>query len=78
MDNKAEFGPVGAIILFGIFILNWFVWLGSWISYTGRQAVTLNNLSGVEAFAFSNLNFIVLIGLILGMLGFIYFGSRQA
>lgn len=74
--KKAEIGPIGAVILFGMFILNWFIWLGSWLSYVGRQAVINNNLDGVEAFAFSNLNFIVLVALILGMLGFMYLGSR--
>jgi len=76
MNKRGEFGPIGAVILFGLFILNWFIWLGSWISYTGRQAVINNNLTGFEAFAYSNLNLIVLLGMILGMLGFMYLGSR--
>ena len=75
MNKKANVGIVGAIILFAFFIINWFMWLGGWIATVGKDAVTSNGLTGLEAFAFSNLNFIVLICLILGMMGFMYFSQ---
>jgi len=39
------------------------------------DVVTTNSLTGIEAFFFNNLNFIVLICMILGMLGFMYLST---
>lgn len=75
--KKGQVGVIGAIFLFIVFIVMWFIWLGKWISDVGRIAVTTNNLVGVEAFFFNNLNFVVFICLILGMLGWLYFGGNQ-
>ena len=77
MNKKAQTGPIGAIFLFMIFIVIWFVWLGSWINTVGEMMITTNNLVGVEAFFYSNLNFVVLICLILGMLGWMYFTGER-
>ena len=75
MDNKGQVGPIGGILLFMVFLVIWFVWLGSWLNTVGRLVVTTDNLTGVEAFFFSNLNFVVLICMLLGMMGFMYFRS---
>jgi len=77
MDNKGEVGPVGAVLLLLVFIVNWFVWLGSFMTTVGQNIVTDNALTGVEAFFFSNLNFVILICMILGIMGISYFGFRQ-
>ena len=76
MNKKAEVGPIGAIMLFMVFLVMWFIFLGRWLSELGQRVVENNNLVGIEAFAFSNLNFIVLICMILGMMGWMYFGSE--
>jgi len=68
-------GPIGAILLFIVFIINWFVWLGGWINQIGLMAVEENGLIGIEAFFYNNLNFMVLIGVILGTMGFMYFAK---
>ena len=78
MNKKAEVGPIGAIMLFLVFVVMWFVWLGSWVNTVGNLVVTTNNLVGVEAFFFNNLNFTILICMILGMLGFMYFSAGRA
>ena len=77
MNKKSQAGPLGATILYLIFLLNWFLWLGNFINSMGAQAVEVNNMVGIEAFAFSNLNIVVLIGMTLGMMAFIYLGNRQ-
>ena len=64
-------------MLFMVFMVMWFVWLGSWLNTVGEIMITTNSLTGVEAFFFSNLNFAVLICMIMGMLGWIYFGSAR-
>lgn len=75
MNKRAQVGPIGAIMLFILFLVMWFTWLGSFINTIGDNIVTGNQLTGVEAFAFSNLNFIIFICVILGMMGWMYFAS---
>ncbi len=76
-SKKAQSGPIGAIILFIFFVIMLFVWLGKWLADVGQGAVNTASLTGVEAFFFSNLTFIVIICMLLGMLGWMYFGSSQ-
>jgi len=76
MNKKAQVGPIGAVLLFLIFVVIWFVALGAWINQVGNLVVTTNHLTGVEAFFFSNLNFVIFICMLLGMLGFMYFRSE--
>ena len=76
-SKKANVGAIGGILLFIFFLINWFVWLGSWVNDVGKYMVTTNNLVGVEAFFFYNLNFVILICMILGVMGMMYFGSAQ-
>lgn len=75
--GKRAVGAIGAVFLFIVFIVMWFIWLGKWISTVGQLAVTTNSLTGVEAFFFMNLNFVVFICMLLGMLGFMYFGASN-
>ena len=75
--NKKGVGIIGAIMLFMVFVVMWFVWLGGWVAQVGHQVVIDNSLSGIEAFAFDNLNLIIMLVLILAMLGWSYFGGGQ-
>ena len=75
MNKKAQVGAIGFILLVVIFVINWAIWLGTWLSEVGQVAIIENNLTGVEAFFFANLNLWVFIALILGTMGFLYFGG---
>lgn len=75
MNKKAQVGPIGAIMLFIVFIVMEFVWLGAWLSSVGASVVTDNGLTGIEAFAFNNLNFGAVIIMLLGMLGWMYWSN---
>ena len=77
MNKKAQVAPLAAIILYLMFLLIWFLWLGNYINQVGGAVVETNNMVGVEAFFFSNLNIVVLIGMTLGMMTIIYIGGRQ-
>ena len=77
MNKKAQVGPIAAVFLFIVFLIMWFIWLGKWLGDVGEAVVVQNSLTGIEAFAFSNLNFIVLICMTLGMMGWMYFSSSQ-
>lgn len=75
MNKKANVGPIGAIFLFMVFLVNWFIWLSTWLSTVGQLAVQSASLTGLEAFILLNLNFVVFICMLLGMLGFFYLSS---
>jgi hypothetical protein len=77
LNKKANVGPIGAILLFIVFIVMWFVWLGGWVNKVGVDMVNTNSLTGFEAFFFYNLNLVIMLGLILGTLGFMYWSSGQ-
>ena len=77
MNKNAQAGPLAMIALVLIFLLNWAIWLGSWLNTVGKYTVETNRLTGVEAFAFSNLNMIVLFGVVFGLMAYMYFGVRR-
>ena len=72
--NKKAVGPIGAILLFMVFLAMWFIWLGAWINTVGDGAIAAG-ATGIEAFFYANLNFFVFICMILGVMGWIYFGG---
>lgn len=71
--NKKAVGQVGAVILFLMFLIMWFVFLGAWLNQVGQGVIDSQSLTGIEAFAFANLNLIVLICCTLGIMGWVYF-----
>lgn len=77
MNKKAQAGPLAAIILYLMFLLMWFLFLGGIINQIGQSVVESGNMVGIEAFFFSNLNIVVLVGMTLGMMAFVYIGGRQ-
>ena len=75
--NKKASGPIGFIFLYMVFVILWFVWLGGYLAVVGQSVVNNNGMTGVEAFFFSNLNLVILIGTTLEMMGYLYFGATQ-
>jgi hypothetical protein len=75
--SKKAVGPIGAIMLFLVFLVMWFVWLGAWVNTVGAMVVSTNGLTGIEAFFFENMNFVILICMLLGMLGWMYWGGND-
>jgi hypothetical protein len=60
-----------------VFVAIWFICLGGWVAQVGADAVASNGLTGIEAFAFENINLIIMLIMILGMLAWSYFGGQQ-
>ena len=73
MNKKSQL--IGFIIMVGIFVAFWFIWLGGWLSEVGQRAIIDGSLTGIEAFLYANLNLWVFIGLVLGIMGYMYFGG---
>ena len=76
MNKKAQAGPIGFIFMVLVFMILWFVWIGRWLIDVGQQAIIDGSLTGIEAFFYANLNLWVMLGLVLGIVGFMYFTSR--
>ena len=74
--KKAQTGIIGLIFLVLVFIIIWFVWLGGVIADFGELSIQAGGLTGLEAFFYANLNLWIFIGLILGLMAFIYIGGR--
>jgi hypothetical protein len=77
MNRTGAVGPIGFIFLFIMFVIIWFVWAGGWVADVGHGVVTQNGLTGVEAFFFDNLNVVIMIGAVLGVLGYMAFGGLR-
>jgi len=70
-------GPIGAVMLFGMFSIVYMVWGAGYVSQVGQLAVTSGSLVGLEAFFYMNLNLWIILIMILAMLGWAYFGSQE-
>lgn len=75
-QNKKGVGPIGAIMLFMVFIVVYFVWGASYVSEIGTLAVSQGSMHGFEAFFFLNMNLWIVLAMLLGMLGWMYFGGE--
>ncbi len=75
--KKAQYGgPIAYILMVLVFIVLWAVWLGPWLVTVGQQAIIDGPLVGFEAFFYANLNLWVMLGLILGTLGWFYWSAQ--
>ena len=78
MNKKAQQGMVAWVFLVVVFLINWAIWLGTWLIEVGQLIIIENSLSGVEAFFWANLNLWVFLGLVLGTMGFVIFGGGDS
>ena len=77
IENKKGGTPIGVVFTGGLFILVWAMFGAKLISEWGQVAVTQHGLTGLEAFLYMNLNFVIFIVFIVGMFGFMYWGSNN-
>jgi len=64
--------------VFGLIIFNivWFVALGKYFSDWGQTLIIAHNFTGFLAFCLANINLIIFICEIIGVLGFGYFSQE--
>lgn len=72
--KKAQAGPVALIVMALVFLLV-LTAIGGKLSALWSEAGTNSSLDGVEGFIYDNPLLLIFIGLILGLIGWIYFGS---
>jgi hypothetical protein len=77
MNNS---GFIGFKIIFFdiVFITVWIFALAPFINIMGQNALDSGNINGLMAFAFTNLNLLILIGLILANVLMAFAGNNQA
>ena len=65
--------------VFGLLFFNliWLIGLAKFLTDWGAKSILDNNLVGIEAFAVGNINLIIFIVQILGIIGYNYFGSSR-
>jgi len=76
MNTKAQSGPIGFVVLVIVFVILWFMWIGGWLVEVGQTAIAENSLIGFNAFVYANLNLVVFLGLMLGIMGYMYFAIK--
>jgi hypothetical protein len=67
MNNKGQIGILSYFTLLFFFVAFWALYLASWLTQIGADAVANNNLTGFEAFAFTYLNLWVFLGVLLAL-----------
>jgi len=77
MNNKGQLGVLSLIFGLIMFIILWVMFFAGFINEWSQQAITSGNVVGLEAFLLSNVNLWIAIGLIIGVLAFLYMGNRQ-
>jgi hypothetical protein len=60
-----------------VFFIVFAMFFGKWINDVGKSAVVNNSLTGFEAFVLSNLNVVIIIGVLIFILVYVYVGGRQ-
>ena len=70
-------GPVGFILTIFILIVMWFLWLGKFINDAGAMAIANGQLDGIWAFFAANINVVFFCALLLGVMGYLYFGGSR-
>lgn len=77
MNKRGQMG-VFTLLFFDItFFVLWALVLADLLSYWGQQAITQHSLTGLEAFLYGNLNFLVLIGVILVNVAVVVAGGSE-
>lgn len=55
-----------------VFIIGFAMFFGGWLKDIGEDAISSGQVTGFEAFIYGNLNFVIIIALIIFILAFLY------
>ena len=66
-------------VIFGliVFAVLWALFFGAWANTWAQQAITVNSLTGIEAFLLANINLWIGVGVLIGAVSALYFGGGQ-
>jgi len=72
MNKKAFVSPIALIVSYLFFLMVWFLVIAEQLNTWGQIAIELNNLVGLEAFLFANLNLWVFIISLMALIAGVY------
>ena len=76
MNNKGQLPFISLLFSLLVFFIFWIMFFAKWLSDWGEALIVSQSLTGLSAFLVANMNVWVFIGIILGVLGSVYFGGR--
>jgi len=77
MNKKGQLAILGVIFSLLIFVILWAMFFGSWVNLWAQQLVTVNELTGVEAFLVLNMNLWIGVGVLIGTITTVYLGGNS-
>jgi len=77
MNKKGQLAVLGIVFGLMIFVVLWALFFGAWVNTWAQQAITVNSLTGIEAFLVANMNLWIGIGVLIGAVSIIYFGGGK-
>lgn len=77
MGYKRGMGIITFYFLLVVFIAMWALFIGEWLAQIGADAIAANNLTGLEAFIWGNLNLWVLLGVLGAGAGALFLSGGQ-
>lgn len=77
MHNKGQLGVLTIIFGLVIFVILWALFFGTWLNTWAQNAITVNSLTGIEAFLLANINLWVGIGVLIGSVTMMYSGGGK-
>lgn len=75
--NKKGFSIITLLFWVISFILVWALFIGKIINEWGQQAILTNSLTGIEAFFYANLNFVIAIVFLISILAIGLWGTNN-
>lgn len=75
--NKKGLSIITLVFWVITFVLVWALFIGKLLNEWGQQAVITGGFTGIEAFFYSNLNFVVGIVFLIAILSIALFGGGQ-
>lgn len=76
-NKKGQFAILGIIFGLIVFLVLWALFFANWLNTWAAQMITVNGLTGIDAFLISYINLWVGIGVLLGAFVSLYFGGRN-
>jgi hypothetical protein len=72
--TRGQFMFIPWLVLVAFFIAFWVLAVAPFVNTTTQDAITTNQMSGIEAFLLAGMNVWILLAVILGVIVVIYFG----
>ena len=75
--KRGQIAILGVIFALIIFVILWALFFGAWVNTWSQQMITVNGLTGVEAFLIANMNLWIGVGVLIGAVSVAYAGGGR-